>query len=306
MAELSASDECADRVCVVTGAGRGLGREYALRLAAQGAAVVVNDIGTGIDGAGRSGVPGAAVVDEITAAGGRAVLNTDDVADFAGAEALVGQAVAEFGRLDVLVNNAGILRDRTITRMTEDEWDSVIRVHLKGTFATAHWALRHWRERAGAGPVHGRLVNTTSVSGLFGNPGQANYGAAKAGIAAFTMIASLEAQRYGVTVNAVSPGAATRMTDSIPGRASSESVLDDTRSPRWVAAVVCWLASRRSDGVTGRVFLSSGKRLAVAEGWHPGPAATPVADPVEVDTVLRGLLDKARQEADLTGADRVR
>ncbi|TDV56520.1 SDR family NAD(P)-dependent oxidoreductase [Actinophytocola oryzae] len=302
-AEMSTQDECADRVCVVTGAGRGLGREYALRLAAQGAAVVVNDIGTGLDGAGRSGAPGAAVVEEITAAGGRAVLNTDDVADFAGAQALVGQAVAEFGRLDVLVNNAGILRDRTIARMTEDEWDSVIRVHLKGTFATAHWALRHWRERAGAGPVHGRLINTTSVSGLFGNPGQANYGAAKAGIAAFTTIASLEAERYGVTVNAVSPGAATRMTDSIPGRAST---VDDSRSPRWVAAVVCWLASRRSDGVTGRVFLSSGKRLAVAEGWHPGPVATPVDDPAEVDSVLRALVGKARAEADLTGADRVR
>ncbi|NKQ52421.1 SDR family NAD(P)-dependent oxidoreductase [Amycolatopsis sp. K13G38] len=303
---MSQADECAGRVCVITGAGRGLGREYALRLASQGAQVVVNDLGTGMDGRGRDAGPGAAVVEEIHAAGGKAALNTDDVSDFAGAEALVAQAVGEFGRLDVLVNNAGILRDRTIVRMSEDEWDSVVRVHLKGTFATSHWALRHWRDRAQDGPVHGRLINTTSVSGLFGNRGQANYGAAKAGIAAFTTIASLEAEPYGVTVNAVSPGAATRMTDSIPGRTPSSQAPDDSRSPRWVAAVVSWLASRRSDGVTGRVFLTSGRRLAVAEGWHPGPAAAPAADPVEVDSVLRTLLEKARPEAGLSGAERVR
>lgn len=303
---MTETDECAGRVCAITGAGRGLGRAYALRLAAQGAAVVVNDLGTGMDGSGRDRGPGAGVVEEIRAAGGRAVFNGDDVADHDGARALVEQAVAEFGRLDVLVTNAGILRDRTIARMSEDEWDSVVRVHLKGTFGPAHWALRHWRERAGDGPVHGRLITTTSVSGLFGHAGQANYAAAKAGIAAFTTVASLEAARYGVTVNAVSPGAATRMTDSIPGRTPSAQAPDDSRSPRWVAALVSWLASRRSDGVTGRVFLSSGRRLAVAEGWHPGPAADPADEPAELDALVRGLLEKARPEADLTGADRVR
>jgi NAD(P)-dependent dehydrogenase (short-subunit alcohol dehydrogenase family) len=297
------ADLLTGRVCAVTGAGRGLGREYALALAAHGARVVVNDVGAAVDGSGRDGSPAHDVVREIRAAGGEAVANTGDIAGWDGAAGLVEQAVDAFGRLDVLVNNAGILRDRTIAKMTEDEWDAVLRVHLKGTFATTHWASRHWRERAQDGPVHGRLINTTSVSGLFGNPGQANYAAAKAGIAAFTTVAAMELERSGVTANAISPGAATRMTATIPGRGTQAD--DDTRSPRWVAAVVAWLASRMSDGVTGRVFLASGRRLGVAEGWHAGPVTGPVADPVEAGAAIRDLLAKARPNAGLSGADRV-
>jgi NAD(P)-dependent dehydrogenase (short-subunit alcohol dehydrogenase family) len=294
----------AGRVCAVTGAGRGLGRAYALDLAARGALVVVNDVGAAVDGSGRDERPGREVVERITTAGGTAVLSTADVADWAGASALVAQAVDAFGRLDVLVNNAGILRDRTIAKMSEREWDEVVRVHLKGAFATAHWAVRHWRERAAAGAVHGRLINTTSVSGLFGNSGQANYAAAKAGVAAFTAVAAMELERLGVTANAISPGAATRMTATIPGRGAEPE--DDARSTRWPAAVVAWLASRLSDGVTGRVFLTSGRRLAVAEGWHAGPSGDPVDDPAAVDEVVRRLLERARPEADLSGAERVR
>ncbi|MDN3356350.1 SDR family NAD(P)-dependent oxidoreductase [Actinomadura sp. DC4] len=294
--------DLAGRVCVVTGAGRGLGRAYAGDLAARGASVVVNDVGAALDGSGGDGSLAESAAAEIRAAGGEAVASTDDVGDWDGAAALIDQAVRCYGRLDVLVNNAGILRDRTIAKMSEEEWDSVLRVHLKATYATTRWATRHWRDRAGSGAVHGRLINTTSVSGLFGNPGQANYAAAKAGIAAFTTVAALELARLGVTANAVSPGAATRMTATIPGRTGGEQ--DDRRSPRWVAAVVGWLASRSSDGVTGRVFLTSGRRLAVAEGWHVGPFADPVAEPGEVDTVLRGLLSRARPEADLYGGER--
>jgi NAD(P)-dependent dehydrogenase (short-subunit alcohol dehydrogenase family) len=207
---------CEGRVCIVTGAGRGLGREYSLALALHGAHVVVNDLGASRDGTGSDGGPAQAVVDEITAAGGVAVANTDDVSDWAGAKRMIDQAVEVFGRLDVLVNNAGILRDRMLANMTEEEWDAVIKVHLKGTFAPARHAAGYWKERAKAGETNdARLINTTSVSGIYGNPGQTNYGAAKAGIAAFTVIAARELGRYGVTVNAIAPGALTRMTQDL-------------------------------------------------------------------------------------------
>ena len=204
---------CEGRVCIVTGAGGGIGREYALLLAAHGAQVVVNDIGAALDGDGRSEGPANQVVREIVDAGGEAVANTDDVASWDGAQALVQQAVDTYGRLDVLVNNAGILRDRMLVNMTEDEWDAVIRVHLKGTFAPARHAAAHWRERVKAGEeVDARLINTTSVSGIYGNVGQTNYGAAKMGVAGFTIIAAEELARYGVTVNAIAPGGLTRMS----------------------------------------------------------------------------------------------
>ena len=213
---------CEGRVCVVTGAGRGIGREYALLLAREGARVVVNDLGGDMDGSGTPTTgPALEVVDEIRDLGGEAVANGDDVSSFDGAARLIATAVETFGDLHVLVNNAGILRDRMLVNMTEQEWDSVIQVHLKGTFAPAHHAANHWREQAkaadaGAGdrPV-GRIINTTSVSGIYGNPGQTNYGAAKAGIASFTFIASMELARYGVTVNAVAPAALTRMTEGL-------------------------------------------------------------------------------------------
>jgi NAD(P)-dependent dehydrogenase (short-subunit alcohol dehydrogenase family) len=196
----------------------------------------------------------------------------------------------------VLVNNAGILRDRTITKMTEDEWDAVIRVHLKGTAATTHWAAVHWSERHAAGErVDGRVVNTTSTSGLYGNFGQSNYGAAKAGIAAFTIIGALELERYGVTVNAVSPGAYTRMTDGLSGVFGIRQPTPEQRdrlSPRWIAPIVVWLASSESSGVTGRVFLASGRSLGLAEGWRAGPTAEPVEDPEAVGPVAADLLRK--------------
>ncbi|MGW2307570.1 SDR family NAD(P)-dependent oxidoreductase [Actinomadura luteofluorescens] len=292
-----ADGSCSGRVAIVTGAGRGLGAEYARRLARAGAAVVVNDLGVGLDGEADGTAPADAVAAEIRAAGGRAVASGHDVSSWEEAGRLVGLAVDAFGGLDVLVNNAGVLRDRTIARMTEAEWDSVIGVHLKGSFATAHHAANHWRARHREHPDRaGRLINTTSVSGLFGNAGQANYAAAKAGIAAMTITASLELGRYGVTANCVSPGAATRMTAALGGAPD-----DPSRSPGFPAAVVEWLASDRSDGVTGRVFLTSGKRVSVAEGWEHGTPAAPSEDLTELDATLRGLLAAARPNASMRG-----
>src|SRR5438045_1435200 len=207
---------CEGRVCIVTGAGRGLGREYALMLAAHGAKVVVNDLGSDPDGTGASAGPAHDVVEEIKAAGGEAVVNGDDVSDLAAAERMIGTAIDSFGRLDVLVNNAGILRDRMLVNMSIDEWDAVLKVHMRGTFATAHHAANYWRDQYKAGEqVDARLINTSSSSGIYGNVGQTNYGAAKAGIAAFTVIAAMELERYGVTVNAIAPAALTRMTEDL-------------------------------------------------------------------------------------------
>ena len=237
---MSSQRMCEGRVCIVTGAGRGLGREYALSLAQHGAKVVVNDLGGSRDGTGADTGPAQEVVDEIKAAGGEAAANTDDISSWDGAASLVQQAIDTFGGLDVLVNNAGILRDRMLFSMTEEEWDAVIRVHLKGTFAPSHHAAAYWRERSKAGEaVDARLVNTTSVSGLYANVGQTNYGAAKAGIAAFTQIAAQELSRYGVTVNAIGPGALTRLTGDL-------EMTDELRrnfAPTWVAPVITWLAS---------------------------------------------------------------
>ncbi len=197
---------CEGRIAIVTGAGRGIGREHALSLASHGAKVVVNDLGGNIDGTGGDQSPAEQVVQEIKGMGGEAVANGDSVSSWEGAQRLINTAIETFGDLHAVVNNAGILRDRMSTNMTEEEWDAVINVHLKGTFAPARWAAAYWREQAKAGkPVDGRIINTTSVSGIYGNPGQTNYGAAKAGIAAFTNIAALEMARYGVTVNAVAP-----------------------------------------------------------------------------------------------------
>jgi NAD(P)-dependent dehydrogenase (short-subunit alcohol dehydrogenase family) len=299
---------CERRVAVVTGAGRGIGREHALLLAAQGARVVVNDIGAAVDGSGGDPGPAQQVVDEITArhGEGRALADTSDVADFTGAEKLIAAAVDAFGRLDVLVNNAGILRDRMLLNMTEDEWDSVIRVHLKGTFATSRFAARHWRDRRKAGEeVDARIVNTASPAGLYGNVKQANYAAAKAGIAALTLVAATELGRHGVTVNAVAPTALTRLTDSPFLLGSTTGDHRESLLPRHIAPLVCWLASPLSAGVTGRVFDVSGQMLSVCEGWHRGPSLeSPDRDPEVLGRKVRALVDQARPNANIFGIDR--
>jgi NAD(P)-dependent dehydrogenase (short-subunit alcohol dehydrogenase family) len=295
---------CEGRVAIVTGAGRGIGREHALMLAAHGARVVVNDLGGSRDGTGASRGPADEVVSEIKAAGGEAVSNADDISDWQGAERLIRQAVDAFGGLDVLVNNAGILRDRMLVNMAEAEWDAVIKVHLKGTFAPSHFAAAYWRDRSkatGKG-VNARLINTTSVSGIYGNAGQTNYGAAKAGIAAFTIIAARELGRYGITVNAVAPGAITRMTEDL-GMAEGSEADRAALHPRWIAPIVTWLAGAGSSAVTGRVFEASGQVLGIAEGWHRGPVTAPIDDPTKLEPVVADLLARARKNAGMNGQD---
>ena len=292
---------CEGRVAIVTGAGRGIGREHALSLARHGAKVVVNDLGGAVDGSGSDLSPAEQVVEEILGMGGAAVASADNVADWEGAQQMVNTAIETFGDLHVVVNNAGILRDRVLANMTEEEWDSVINVHLKGTFAPSRWAVAYWRERAKAGEtVSGRIINTTSVSGIYGNPGQTNYGAAKAGIAAFTTIAALEVARYGVTVNAVAPVALTRMTEGL-GPAPETDEQREARSPHWIAPIVTWLASEESADVTGRVFEASGQTLAVAEGWVRGPEHAPIDDPTQLGPVVAELVAAARKNSGMDG-----
>jgi NAD(P)-dependent dehydrogenase (short-subunit alcohol dehydrogenase family) len=296
---------CEGRVCIVTGAGGGIGREHALLLSQHGAKVVVNDLGGAMDGTGSSTGPAQAVAEEITAAGGEAVANIDDISDWAGAERLVNQAIDRFGRLDVLVNNAGILRDRMLVNMEEAEWDAVIKVHLKGTFAPSRHAAAYWRDRSKSGEeVDARIINTTSVSGIYGNPGQTNYGAAKMGIGALTIIAAQELARYGVTVNAIAPGALTRMTEGLGGFRQPTAEQRERSSPKWIAPICVWLASPESREVTGRVFEASGRLLAVAESWHRGPTTEPVLDPEAIGPIAMDLVARARPNANMDGQDR--
>jgi NAD(P)-dependent dehydrogenase (short-subunit alcohol dehydrogenase family) len=295
---------CEGRVVVVTGAGRGIGREHALMLASQGAKVVVNDVGGSREGTGHSGGPAHDVVAEIEAQGGQAVANEDDISSWDGAGTVVKQAIDTYGTIDVVVNNAGILRDRMLVNMTEEEWDSVVKVHLKGTFGVSRFAAAYWRERSKNGETNdARIINTTSPSGIYGNAGQTNYGAAKAGIASFTIIAAMELERYGVTVNAIAPTALTRMTEDL-GLGGADEATKAAMDPRWIAPLCTWLASPQSAGVTGRVFEASGAYLAVAEGWHRGPSASAVDDPEEVDAVVRKLLADARPNANMFGQDK--
>ncbi len=290
---------CEDRVCIVTGAGRGIGREYALMLAEHGARVVVNDLGGARDGQGRNTGPAEDVAAEI----GEAVSDGSDVSNFNEAGAMIAKAIESFGRLDVVINNAGILRDRMLVNMSEAEWDAVIQVHLKGTFAPARHAAAYWRERAKAGEtVDARIINTSSVSGIYGNPGQTNYGAAKMGIAAFTIIAARELARYGITVNAIAPAALTRLTEDL-GMGQGDEEQKAQMAPRWIAPICTWLASSDSAGVTGRVFEASGRVLAVAEGWHRGPSAEPVDDPALIGPIARELVARARLNAGMDGKD---
>ena len=262
------------RVAIVTGAGRGLGREHALELARQGAKVVVNDLGTSLDGDGVSQGPAAEVVEIIRAAGGEAVANGADIADFAQAKGLVAQAIAEFGRLDILVNNAGFVRDRMLVNAEEDEWNAVLRVRLNGHFATMRHAAAHWRAEAKAGrQPEARVINTSSGAGLQGSVGQAAYSAAKGGIASLTLVAAQELGRYGVTVNAIAPSARTRMTEGpfADAMAAPEDGFDKM-NPANVSPIVAWLASPEAGDVTGRVIEIEGGRVCVEEGWRHGPA----------------------------------
>jgi NAD(P)-dependent dehydrogenase (short-subunit alcohol dehydrogenase family) len=295
---------CQDRVVVVTGAGRGLGRSHALEFARQGARIVVNDLGTEVDGSGASGGPAAAVVAEIRSLGGEAVASTEDVSDSRGAQRLIETAIEAYGSLDTLVNNAGILRDRMLINMSDDEWDDVIRVHLRGTFNPSRSAATFWRERAKSGHDNdGRIINTSSATGLYGNPGQINYATAKGGIAAFTVVAAQELGRYGVTVNAIAPMAVTRMNANLPFGEQASSSVESLMVPESVSPLVAWLGSSRSKGVTGRIFNVHSGYISVAEGWRAGPSVNTGQrwDVDEVDRTLPGLLAQARPTTDISG-----
>jgi NAD(P)-dependent dehydrogenase (short-subunit alcohol dehydrogenase family) len=258
------------RVAVITGAGRGIGRGEALLFAAEGARVVVNDLGGDWDGTGADPRPAARVVQEIAADGGEAVAHFEDISEPPGAGSAIALALETWGRLDVVVNNAGILRDRMVFNMSVDEWDAVIKVHLRGHFLMTSLACAHWRDRSKAGDhVDGRVVNTSSTSGLLGIPGQSNYGAAKAGIAGFTQIAAMEMQRYGVTVNAIAPGARTRMTEKTFGDLSLPEGQFDALAPENVAPMVAYLASDEAAHITGQIFGVTGGLIQLYQGWAP-------------------------------------
>jgi NAD(P)-dependent dehydrogenase (short-subunit alcohol dehydrogenase family) len=285
-----------DRVVVVTGAGRGIGRAHALAFAAEGASVVVNDVEEDVT---------ADVVAEIEALGGKAVATTADVADWAGAKALIDTAVAHFGRLDVLVNNAGFVRDRMLVNLAEDEWDAVVRVHLKGHFAPLRHAAGHWRAEAKAGRTpSARVINTSSGAGLLGSVGQVNYSAAKAGIVGLTVVAAAELARYGVTVNAIAPAARTRMTEAVFASMARPDTGFDAMAPENVSPLVVWLGSAESGHVTGRVFEVEGGKVSLAQGWRPGPAVDKGErwDPAELGPAVQELLERAPGPEPVYGA----
>ena len=260
------------RVAIITGAGRGIGREHALLFASEGAKVVVNDLGGGMDGAGEDVGPAQQVVNEITEMGGEAVANTDNIAEWEGGQRLVNSAIEAFGDLHVLVNNAGILRDRVLVNMTEEEWDAVINVHLKGHFVPTRWAAAYWREQTKAGKeIKANVVNTSSTSGLIGNPGQANYGAAKMGIAAFSIITAQELSRYGVRVNCIAPAARTRLTEATPGlgdvvKPPEDAGAFDVWDPGNISPLVAWLA-KEDCPVTGKTFFVQGGQVRLFQPW---------------------------------------
>ncbi|MET9413142.1 SDR family oxidoreductase [Streptomyces klenkii] len=290
---------CTGRVAVVTGAGRGLGRAHALAFAAEGARVVVNDVWS-------SSGEARAVVAEIRRRGGEAVPHTGDVSTDEGAASLVAAALGAYERLDTLVNNAGILRDRMLVSLGEDDWDAVVAVHLKGHFLPLRHAAAHWRAEHKAGRTpRASVVNTTSGAGLLGSVGQANYAAAKAGVVALTLVAAAELGRYGVRVNAVAPAARTRMTERVFAQAMAAPAAGfDAMAPGNVSPLVVWLGSAGAAGVTGQVLAAEGGRITVMEGWHPGP----VADkgdrwtPAEAGEAVRGLLAGARKPGEVYGA----
>ncbi|WP_369148348.1 SDR family oxidoreductase [Streptomyces sp. R44] len=298
---------CNGRVVVVTGAGRGLGRAHALAFAAEGAKVVVNDLGVGLDGTGGGAGPAQQVVDEIVASGGQAVAHGGDIATTDGAASLVTTALDTFGRLDTLVNNAGFLRDRMLVNLDEDDWDAVMRVHLRGHFLPLKHAAAYWRAEAKAGrePV-ARVINTSSGAGLLGSVGQGNYAAAKAGIVGLTLVAAAEMGRYGVQVNAIAPAARTRMTEQTfaDTMAAPSGAGFDAMAPENVSPLVVWLGSAASAGVTGRVFEAEAGRITVMEGWRPGPTADKGArwTPAEAGETTLKLLAAAEPPHPVYGA----
>ncbi len=258
------------KVAIVTGAGRGIGREEALLLAGEGATVIVNDVGASVDGGGGDTHPAQEVVQTITGSGGTAAVNGDDISSWQGAKAVVEQAVDTYGRLDILVNNAGILRDKMSFNMEESDWDDVIRVHLKGHFAPSHFAAVYWRNKAKGGePTSGRIINTSSEAGLYGNAGQANYSAAKAGIASMTWVLARELARYGVTVNAIAPRARTRMTENLFGEMAAKKEGFDAWDPANIAKLVGFLATDEAADVNGQVFVVFGGDIWAMGGFHP-------------------------------------
>jgi NAD(P)-dependent dehydrogenase (short-subunit alcohol dehydrogenase family) len=293
------------KVAIVTGAGRGIGREHALALARAGAAVVVNDRGGSLAGEGQDSSPAQEVVNEIVAAGGQAVASYADVSDFVAAEEMVDRAVDRYGGLDILVNNAGILRDRMLVNMTEDEWDAVIAVHLKGHFAPLRHAGAYWRERSKAGEaVRGRVINTSSPSGVFGNVGQANYGAAKAGIAGLTMIAAQELDRYGVTVNCIAPNARTRMTEETFGELTRPEDGFDPLDPANMSPLVVALSADDAQDITGQCFFVWGGVVNLLRPWEAGEAFVADArwDADELLTALRERLPQGAAPAGMLAA----
>src|SRR5688572_14030181 len=298
---------CDGRVALVTGAGRGLGRAHALELARQGARVVVNDLGCELDGTGGGSGPAGEVVDEIRAAGGEAIANGDDVADFDGAAQMVAAALDAFGDLHVVVNNAGFVRDRMFANVAEDEWDAVVRVHLKGHFAVARHAAAHWRDLTKTGTaVDARIINTSSGAGILGSVGQAAYSAAKAGIATLTLVQAAELGRYGVTANALCPAARTRMTEGVFTEMMAtpdEPDAFDAMAPENVSPLVAWLASAASAHVTGRMFEVEGGKVGIATGWQHGPTQDKGArwDPAELGPVIDELLAQAPEPAPVYG-----
>ena len=295
---------CEGRVAIVTGAARGVGRQHALQLANAGAKVVVNDLGASVDGKGADESPAQQVVDEIKAAGGEAIINGDDVSNFDGAKNMVDTAINRFGKLDILVNNAGILRDRMLVNMTEEEWDAVIQVHLKGTFAPSRHAASYWRamskQNDDGKPVMGRIINTSSTSGIYGNIGQTNYGAAKAGIAAFTIIAARELARIGVTVNAISPSAYTRMTDNLREYSEEDK---QVRDPSWVSPTIVYLASEEAQDISGRVIQAGAGMVAVCEGWRRGAEIDQMDDPAALGPKIREMIAQCRKNSGMDGME---
>ncbi|MCS5636127.1 MAG: SDR family oxidoreductase [Myxococcota bacterium] len=288
---------CEGRVVIVTGAGRGIGRAHALEFARQGAKVVVNDLGVAADGRDATKGPADEVVEEIRALGGEALANGADVADWEATRALVAETVDTFGGLDVVVNNAGFLRDRMFVSAEEDEWDAVVRVHLKGHFCTARHAAEYWRNQSKAGEaVDARIINTSSGAGLQGSVGQSAYSAAKAAIASLTLVQAAEMGRYGVTSNAIAPAARTRMTEAIfSDMAAPEEGVFDANAPENISPLVVWLGSAESREVSGRVFEVKGGLIGTSDGWRDGPVVDKGRrwEPDEVGAAVHELMEKS-------------